>query len=99
MRFFPHISMATMTTCPGASLITKKTSWVEYARKFSFGAMSSHPKLNIYAKQEFSLPGSLIGAFEVLLFSAIMHGLSLYKHAENNLIKGDTDHSENLPSN
>ena len=28
MGLFPHISMATMTTFPGTSLIVKKTNWV-----------------------------------------------------------------------
>ena len=41
MVLFPHISMATMTTFPGTNLIVKKTNWVEYARKISFGAMPS----------------------------------------------------------
>ena len=29
MGLFPHISMATMTTFPGTSLIIKKINWVE----------------------------------------------------------------------
>ena len=38
---FPHISMSTMTTFPGTSLIIKKINWVESERKFSIDAMSS----------------------------------------------------------
>ena len=41
MCFFPHISMATMTTFPCTSLIVKKTNWVEQARKICLGAMPS----------------------------------------------------------
>ena len=41
MGLFPHISMATKTTFPGTSLIIKKTNWVEYMRKVSFGAIPS----------------------------------------------------------
>ena len=41
MVLFPHTSMTTMTTFLGTNLIVKKTNWVEYARKISFGAMPS----------------------------------------------------------
>ena len=35
MELFPHISMVTMTTFAGTSLIIKKTNWVEQARKIN----------------------------------------------------------------
>ena len=41
MALFPHILMATMTTFPGTSLITKKINLIEYARKVSFGTQTS----------------------------------------------------------
>ena len=71
---FSHMSMATMTTFPGTSLIIEKIkiNWVEQERKFSLDAM-----LN-YAKQGLPFPDSRIAAFEPPLSSAIKPGLLLY---------------------
>ena len=41
MGLFLYISMVTMITFPGTTLIVKKPKWVEKARKLSFGAMPS----------------------------------------------------------
>ena len=41
MGLFLNMSMVTMITFPGRSLIIKKINWVEEARKFSFSAMLS----------------------------------------------------------
>ena len=48
MGLFPQMSMATMIKFPGTSLVIKNINWVEYARKFSFGAMAS-PNISGFA--------------------------------------------------
>ena len=55
---FPHLSMATMTTFPGTSLIIKEINWVEKARKTSFGTMPSPniPGSAIVLKKTFPSP-------------------------------------------
>ena len=57
----------------------------------SMGA--KHPKFNISAKQDLPLHDSRIGAFDYPWL------LALLKKKKNDVIKGDTDHSENLLSN
>ena len=58
---FPYISMATITTFPGTSLIPMETG-LNWREIFSFGAM---PGPNI--------PDSRIGAFEPSLYGTIIH--------------------------
>ena len=58
MGLFPYISMTTVTTFPGTSLIIKKINWVEKVEKFCFGAMPSPniPGLAIVLKKTFQSP-------------------------------------------
>ena len=57
------------------------------------------PGLTFLKKKTLPLLDSQIGAFESPLFSAITYGLLLYQHVKNEILKGDTDHSQSLPSN
>ena len=52
----------------------------------------SHPRFNISAKKDFPFAHIRIIAIEPSLFSAV-------NILKNNIIKGDTDHSENRHSN
>ena len=58
MGLFLHISISTMTTFPGTSLIIKKINWVEQVRRFSFGAMTSPniPGWEIALNKTFTFP-------------------------------------------
>ena len=60
MGLFLHISMATMTTFPGTSLIIKKINWVDEARKPSFGTMASPniPGLAVMLNKTFPSPAA-----------------------------------------
>ena len=51
MVLFPNISMATMTTFPGTSLIIKKINWIEQMRKISFDTMSSPNKCFTHSQE------------------------------------------------
>ena len=79
MGLFPHVSMATITTFPGTSLIVEKTNWVELARKITFGTMPSPniPGVTFPLNKTFPFPNRLIGALEPMLFGAIIHVLLL----------------------
>ena len=80
---FPYISMATITTFPGASLISMETG-LNRRESFSFGAMPSPniPDL-VKASQKLPLPDSRIGASEPSLYGTIIHAaLSLLAYVK-----------------
>ena len=69
----PYISMATITTFPGTSLIPMETG-LNWREIFSFGVMPS-PNIPDLAKarQDLPLRDSRIGAFGPSLYGTIIH--------------------------
>ena len=69
----PYISMATITTFPGTSVMPIENG-LNRGESFSFGAM---PSLNIpdlaKAKQDLPFPDGQIGVFEPLLYASIIY--------------------------
>ena len=66
MGLFPQISMATVTTFPGTSLIVKKDKLGSIGEKILFRrhALPKHPRFNISVKHYLPLPDKQIGVFE-----------------------------------
>ena len=81
----------------GTSLIVKKKNWVEQARKISFGTMSSPnlPGLTFLLNKTFPFPT----AEQVFLSHRYSVQLCMDSYSsnmlKNDVMKSDTDHSEN----